>query len=401
MLEYKNDKHLWKFIVIAGLVLLTDFMFENINHRFWLNDFKVYYSAARALWDGDTVYGVAFGLSSGFYKYSPSTLIFFLPHAMLPYPVACIIHFFTLAGVMIYVPFVVRDIIRDHYFARWNLQENLLFLLSFICVLIHFVKELHLGNITVVLLLLLTLSLRSLFRSQHLKAGFFFAIVVLAKPFFLILILPLIFRKQWKALAGFVATLLIASLLPSLVTGWQRDVQLHLQWYHAVFDHNANYPSHNSILYMIQYYIWPAVPAYFQYLIIVAGAAAFFIIHYFNRKIESIHTSRSLTRTAGFTVEWFFLIAILPDLVKTDSEHFLSSLPVIMVIMAFLIQNRKFLPSILFVILIFFYGANSTDLLGRPLSNRLFDMALIGISNLLIVVYFVAVHYRFRPWTNR
>ncbi len=401
MLEYKNDKHLWKFIVIAGLVLLTDFIFENINHRFWLNDFKVYYSAARALWDGDTVYGVAFGLSSGFYKYSPSTLIFFLPHAMLPYPVACIIHFFTLAAVMIYVPFVIRDIIRDHYFARWNLQENLLFLLSFICVLIHFVKELHLGNITVVLLLLLTLSLRSLFRSQPLKAGFFFAIVVLAKPFFLILILPLIFRKQWKALAGFVATLVIASLLPSLVTGWQRDVQLHLQWYHAVFDHNANYPSHNSILYMIQYYIWPAVPAYFQYLIIAAGAAAFFIIHYFNRKIETIHTSRSLTRTAGFTVEWFFLIAILPDLVKTDSEHFLSSLPVIMVIMAFLIQNRKFLPSILFVILIFFYGANSTDLLGRPLSNRLFDMALIGISNLLIVVYFLAVHYRFKPWTNR
>lgn len=401
MSDIKSDKYLWKFLVIAGLALLTDFIFENINHRFWLNDFKVYYSAAGALWNGTTVYGEAFGLSSGFYKYSPATLIFFIPHCLLPYSIASILHFFSLAVVMIYVPFVIRDILRDHYFARWIRQENLLFILAFICVLLHFVKELHLGNITVVLLLLLSLSLRSLLRSQPVRAGILFGIVVLAKPFFLILILPLIFRKQWKALGGFAVTLVVTSLLPALLVGLNRDIQLHFEWYRAVFDHNANYPSHNSLMYMIQYYFDPGVPGFVQYLIIAAGALAYTALYYFNRKREREAMDNTLVSRASMTAEWFFLIAILPDLVKTDSEHFLSTLPVIMVLLVFLIQRKQWLPSILFVVLIFFYGGNSTDLLGRDLSDFLFERALIGISNLLLIVYFLIVHFHYRPGTSK
>jgi hypothetical protein len=48
------------FIVFAAIVFIAVFTLEKINERFWLNDFKVYYSAAQALINGQQVYGTPF-----------------------------------------------------------------------------------------------------------------------------------------------------------------------------------------------------------------------------------------------------------------------------------------------------------------------------------------------------
>ncbi|MEI6456446.1 MAG: hypothetical protein WCO93_09170, partial [bacterium] len=72
----------WKFIVFAFVLFLTAFIFENINGRFWLNDFKVYYMAAKALLTGNQVYDLPFGEPSGYYKYSPFVLFFFFPYCI-------------------------------------------------------------------------------------------------------------------------------------------------------------------------------------------------------------------------------------------------------------------------------------------------------------------------------
>jgi hypothetical protein len=82
------------FLLIVSLLFLAIYLIENINGRFWLNDFKVYYSAADALKNGKTVYGESFGLSTGFYKYSPEVLCLFIPATYLPFAAASGIHFF-------------------------------------------------------------------------------------------------------------------------------------------------------------------------------------------------------------------------------------------------------------------------------------------------------------------
>src|SRR5258705_11453838 len=81
------------FILFAAIVFAAIFTIEKINGRFWLNDFKVYYSAAQALISGKQVYGIAFGLDTGFYKYAPFVAMLFVPYTFFAYDTAAIIHF--------------------------------------------------------------------------------------------------------------------------------------------------------------------------------------------------------------------------------------------------------------------------------------------------------------------
>jgi hypothetical protein len=387
-------KSLWKFLVFTLVLIVMIFTVENINGRFWLNDFKVYYLAAKALLTGQQVYGVPFGLSSGFYKYSPLTLFFVFPYCLVPFEIARIIHFFVLGLVIISLFFVIREVLNDYLFAKTRKNENLLLSFAFVCVLIHFVKEFHLGNINVVLLLLLCLSVYALLKSRSLMAGILFALVVLTKPFFLILILPLLFRKKWRMLASFCGTLIMAFLIPAIFFGFSKSVFWHTEWIRTMFDHNANYPGHNSIQYLIQHYINPNVPNAFQYLIIAGGGLLFLIMHYFNRLFEIQNGESGRAQNAGLIMEWFVLIAILPNLVKTDSEHFLCSLPLIMLIIYHLSARKQIILTAVFIVMIFFYGGNSTDLLGIKLSDTLFNMGLIGVSNLLIIAFALIFYYK-------
>ncbi len=387
-------KALWKFLAFAVVIILLDFLVENINGRFWLNDFKVYYLAAKALLTDQQVYGVPFGLSSGFYKYSPFTLFFVFPYCVVPFETARVIHFFVLGLIIISVFFVIRAVYRDYYPYKATKSENLILSLSFIAVLIHFVKELHLGNINVALLLLLCLSLYMMLKSRWVLAGILFTMAILTKPFFLILILPLIFRKKWNVLASAGGTLIVAFLLPGLFFGFLKNFQLHLEWISTMFAHNANYPGHHSIQCLIQYYINPNVPNAFQYVIILGGGLLFLVVHYFNRISEKKQGDTVIVQNSGLIFEWFLLIAVLPSLVKTDSEHFLASLPLIMLIIYYLFKIKQIIPTLAFIVLIFFYGANSNDLLGTELCDIFYDHGDIGISNLLLIAFAIFVFFK-------
>ena len=69
-------------LVAAAMVL------EIVNGRFWLNDFRVYWSAADALVHHRQVYGIPFGEDTGFFKYAPIVAIAFVPFTLLPYGLA-------------------------------------------------------------------------------------------------------------------------------------------------------------------------------------------------------------------------------------------------------------------------------------------------------------------------
>lgn len=56
------------------LVFVLFYLVKNIQGRFTMHDLEVDYIAAQRLLDGQPIYDQAFGLSSGLYKYSPSTL---------------------------------------------------------------------------------------------------------------------------------------------------------------------------------------------------------------------------------------------------------------------------------------------------------------------------------------
>src|SRR5690242_14024338 len=124
------------FIVFATVIFAAVFAIEKINGRFWLNDFKVYYSAAQALVNGQQVYGVPFGLDTGYYKYSPFVAMLFVPYTFLPYEIAAIIHFIVLCAATILTIITLGRLVGRYFLPLKIRTENLLMSLALLCIVL-------------------------------------------------------------------------------------------------------------------------------------------------------------------------------------------------------------------------------------------------------------------------
>jgi hypothetical protein len=372
------------FTLFVAAFCMANILLNIINHRFFLSDFKVYYLASGALVSGDPVYLHAFGLGSGFYKYSPVILYLFLPSAMLPFPVAAVIHFIVLSFACWYSFILIREILTGYFFPGPIRREGLLLGLSFCCVMIHLVRELYLGNINILLLVLCLLALRSFLRGRYYEGSVMFGIVLLAKPFFLILILPLLFRKIYRSLAGLTAVILAGLAVPFLADP-RHAMYLYSGWARTMVLHDTGFPGKNSIGYIISFYFRTGLPAFAGYIIIAAAGLLAILLIMKNRSAESGRNG-SYGSARDLAYEWFFLLALIPCLVKTDSEHFLATAPLLAFVIYYIGVGKRYWPVPFLIILLFFFGANSMDLLGRSLSDRFFNMGLLGVSNLLIIL---------------
>jgi hypothetical protein len=93
------------------------------------------------------------------------------------------------------------------------------------------------------------------------------------------------------------------------------------------------------------------------------------------------------------------MLAIIPNLVITDTEHFLYLLPLVVWMVSYFFVVRNYGLLAVFILLILAYGANSSDLLGSGLSARVSDWGLLGLSNLLLIVlaFYLFFNDRSRP----
>ena len=198
------------------------------------SDFAVYHHAAQT-WaahpaDWAAVY-VAQDLTP--YKYHPATLFFFAPFGLMPWAAARFC-FALLDGLL------AADTAR-----RW-LQGSAvprLFLLSiFFCV--HALSwQFKFCNITVVMLWLFTCAIHS---PRVRTRGVCTALLILFKPFWLILLPVWALRRHWRVLAWTAAVCTALSALPAVVTP---DITLaYRPWFAVLADPmNAhNFPKHDN-----------------------------------------------------------------------------------------------------------------------------------------------------------
>lgn len=383
------------FTVFVIILSLMNLVINNINGRFFVSDFTVFYLAAKNLLAGDKVYMISFGLDPGLYKYSPVALLFFIPYTIFPFKVAAIIHLLILSFCYWYSYLLIRKILSIWFFPQVK-HEGWLLSLAVICTLIFFVKELYLGNVNILLILLCLIALNDILLGKQWTAGILLGIVLLAKPFFLILILPLALRKKFKTLTGTAFALFAGFIIPFFIMGFQRSLLLHIDWMKTMLTHGSDFPSMNSIDYLLSYYFFPNLTEYAMYIIIIAAGilAGWFVVVNIRRE-KLINTAKG-TEEKNFIIEWFLLLAIIPSVLKTDTEHFLASIPIITFIIYYIAVSRRFWLIPVMVILIFFYGGNSQDALGKDLSYLLFSMGLIGISNLLLILMTLFLYLDFR-----
>jgi hypothetical protein len=266
----------WKFVCFSLLFFTTVFVFECINRRLWLNDFRVYYSAAQAFLDRQPLYGQPYGLSSGYYKYSPFVVLFFIPATLLPFKAAAVIHFWVISCSTI-----VSMLIGSRILMRLNplagRHDNLVLSAGFVVLMNHLFRELHLGNVNMILVLFLLLALVLVLENRQVAAGGLFALALLFKPYLLLLAVPLAFHCRFRMLITAAAVTVASALMLVPLTGVTETLLLHREWLGAMMAHGHTMDSHQTLEALVGRFTGIRPLNWIRYLILAVVVAAYAI----------------------------------------------------------------------------------------------------------------------------
>lgn len=382
------------FTVLATLL----FIIEHVNGRFWLNDFRVYYGAANALLAGEPLYGVAHGLDSGVFKYAPVLALLFVPLALLPYAVAASIHYFLIVAAFIAALHMADRLVREHLLGGKPAGYAPLFLVGLV-VIVHLHRELHLGNINVMLLFLLLLACERSVQGKNLQAGIMLGAAILAKPHFVVLLPLLLLHRKWRSLVGAAGTIFLGLLLPALVVGFSMNAELLMAWTDQMAAHNASliymggdgYEAVNTVysfLHRTFLHAFIGVPSRWEVLSILG------LVTLSVGALVLRDRALRIPSAQAFTFESFVLLGMVPCITLTDTEHFLLALPMITFTVHQLVPraNPRWI-SILAVPALLAFGGNWEDALG-DLSHTLVHYGVLGAGTLLLIVLNVILFIR-------
>jgi len=218
------------FILISGLIILLILVLENINSRFSMSDFEVYYYAAQSFLGDHQVYGHQFGgENTGFYKYSPFALFFFIPISLLPVVVAKVFSFLLIGVATVSVLLISAHLFKDVTEKKSGFNNWMLVIVAIVaCSRMH--RELHMGNVNMILLLMLLLILWFTLHGKQVMSGVLFAIVLFIKPHFIILAPLFLLRKQYVLLAVALAGIIVEIMSPAFFIGVTGNWELHRDW---------------------------------------------------------------------------------------------------------------------------------------------------------------------------
>jgi hypothetical protein len=391
------------FSLILTLGLTALFILENINGQFGMHDFEVYYSAGRAFLSGSSVYGQAFGLSSGFFKYAPVTLLFFSPLSLLPFTLAKVIYYFFLVFVSVSTFLLLSLLVSDNFYRQKEKSASMILLLALVITGGHLYREMGLGNVNILLLLIFSFAFRKLERGKSIQAGLLMGAGALLKLHFLVLLPLLLVRRKIKSASAFLLLLLAGLSLPYLITGFTNGAMLNSEWVDAVRAHNQSLLNYPDTLYAILYngmgrflFSQPGQLFAFGILGCVGVIFLFFIFRNMRQEKQAVDPieGERLSMT-HFCFEYFLLIAAIPNLMATDTEHFLFSLPLILFSLQFLKESARYKTMMLYVLLCFFsYCDFGNDILGKELSTWLEMHGFTGLGNIFILLVSLLVFFR-------
>jgi hypothetical protein len=385
-------------LAFGGIALLL-LVVEHINGRFWLNDLRVYYGAGEALLHGTPLYGVAHGLDTGIFKYAPLLALLYAVFALLPYSIAASLQYGLIALAFIDGLRRIDELVRERLLSG-KPPAYLPLLLITLTVVVHLHRELHLGNINMMLLWLLVVALQQLDRGHLDRGGLLVGLTILAKPHFLVLLPLFVLHGQWRALRSIVLAIGAGVVLPALFLGWEANLAMHRAWLGEMAAHNAtliytggdDHRAVNTIYSFLHRAVlsrWLGAPSSAEaYLILAAvaiGCGAFAV------------WNRVRRRPQAFLFAYLLLVGLVPTITLTDTEHFLFAMPLV----AYLIHRMvpKADPrwlAFIAVPLLLLYGGNIEDALGTY-SDVLIHFGALGIGGFGIIVLTAFVWARSNP----
>jgi hypothetical protein len=378
----KNKVIFWFTFCLFALIVFL----EIINHRFEMNDFKVYYLAAKAFFNNEPIYGVQFGLDSGYYKYSPVFILLFSPYLIFSYKTACILHALILAVSTVMTLISARNILLKHV-VQSEIQNKYLLIFAIFITVNHLFREIHLGNLNMIIVMLLCLGFQKMLEGDFILPGFLIALAIFIKPYLIILIIPLFFHKKIKFIWSLSLWIGFLFFLPITFLGSNKFIQLNQKWIHEIFQHGAYLYSNHTFTSLIRNYITLQLNEHSHMYFLLGLIFIYTLVYLITLKKYSAISEKNNQKALIFS--YFILLAIIPNVLITDTEHFLYSTPIILFSIYSLYSNHNTKLRIAFVIFSILYAMNSPDILGKFLSAKFEDLGILGMANLGLIVTFI------------
>ena len=370
--HFKNKPFLGYLLLVVSFSLLFIFVELN-NEKLFTNDFLVYFEATNDFFRGNDPYVHHYGLDTGYFKYAPTTLLFFAPYVLLPFGVMQLIHLFVLI-LSLGIALPLWKSILEKQLGIIKKQFLLLFL-SFLVITIHVTRELHLGNVNLILLFLFVLGAFFASKEKVMLSALFWAMMIVLKPIMILICIPMLFLGKWKQILYLVVFGVLSFVLPFVVFGWTKNVNLWIGWFGALSSHGEYLTSPQSLQYLVHTYF--GLKPSWLYSFIGLGLLILFLV--WKMKGKEVSTLNYMFFLSVF-------MAFTPNFFITDSQHFLLSIPLVMFLIYRAFQTRNWSYWVLFLVGMLLFSFDSMDLWGRDLSHWFTQIGILGLGNLVFIV---------------
>ncbi|MFC2098439.1 glycosyltransferase family 87 protein [Bacteroidota bacterium] len=389
--SFKRNPNLTFYLIMFFLIL---YMVNHVfNGRFTMFDFQVYYRAAERILDGQNLYKI---VSDGHYifKYSPVSAVYFIPLSLLPLTVAKVIYWLASSAafcIVLALFFRMGDPLKT---IGGPARQNLLYLITFICLGAFLELEIHLGQVNIFILILLVVSAYSSRQNRPLVSGLLLAISVFLKPFGLILFAYYLYRSKFRESIYFLLFTAVLFFLPLMFFGsfemfmeqsrlWLQEIQIEMHnkqdllahYNHTVFSVLARYTP-------LRWVEWTAVRTLvFQLTVLAIFGFLFILLRISNRSKEDI-----------FPVELALVLCLIPLLAHTNKNLYLCCGMVNAVLLIRFFKLHWIYRS-LFIIGILISSFNIIEIWGDELTFKLEAWSFIALGTLIswIVLYVSAL----------
>ena len=184
-------------------------------------DFEVYWRTGVRAARAEALYRVTDGEYQ--FKYFPAAAVLAIPIGALPYSVARGIWFGALLGALVAVLRLSVKTLPER-----RKPMGLLLAVLIVGLGKYYARELVLGQINLLLVLIVISAMLAVKAGREAQAGWLVALAAMVKPYGLILVPWLIARGRTRSVVTVAAGMAVAFLLPATIYGLAGSVALHL-----------------------------------------------------------------------------------------------------------------------------------------------------------------------------
>lgn len=400
----KRSHIYWKNINLGTIVLIIIcilFMLaEIVNHRFWLSDFEVYYKAANRIIYSQNLYRI---ILDGHYifKYSPTFAIYFIPFIIFPFAIAKFVYWIFLMAIIAVGFNICIKVLNPSLFTLEKKSVNKIILLVTLIFAIHFLRELHLGQVNYLLLFLYILALYFFTKQKMVLFSLMLALSIFIKPFTLIFLPFLLLKKKYLELSMFLGFCFLLFLLPFLFYGsiettlsqyhlWFNELTIELSHKQGLLD-NANHTMFSVFArYTPVRFILINSTVSFIYQLVMLSGIGFLFLWFTRINIKDISLEQ---KKYYWIIEYSLLVSLIPLLSFTSENAFIFPLILAFIILLHYKDLRRF-EKWLSILAFLFIGGNFSELIGKSLSKIIDDISLISIGTLILIYLLYTLRLR-------